>query len=111
MLSYYHINRFITNLLRIAFEDQQDPEAILNPISLRQFICEVLDLSYNRTEASREELRTAKFKMKIVPVKQLWHFYDATTDLYEYQVLNPAVGQETQKLNGTFEDRNSQIQD
>ena len=43
-LSYYHVSRFISSILRLSFEHKENPDAVLHPISLRQFVCENLDL-------------------------------------------------------------------
>ena len=49
-LSYYHVSRFISNLLRMAFEESKSREtSTLDKISLRQFICVNLDLKYQQT--------------------------------------------------------------
>ena len=49
-LSYYHVSRFIGNILRIAFEEGTvDKTAMLNPVSLRQFVFNGLDLKYSKT--------------------------------------------------------------
>ena len=45
-LSYYHVNRFISSILKLSFEHDDAKDDVLNPVSLRQFVCSNLDLKY-----------------------------------------------------------------
>lgn len=54
-LSYFHVSRFISNILRLAFEESSETvnsDRVLNPVSLHQFVCESLELKYRRTADS-----------------------------------------------------------
>ncbi len=49
-LSYFHVSRFIGNILSLAAEDNTlNSQAILNPVTLRQFVFEGLNLKYQKT--------------------------------------------------------------
>jgi hypothetical protein len=51
-LSYYHVSRFIGNILSLAHEETSSPQAILNQVTLRQFVFDGLDLRYSKTKQS-----------------------------------------------------------
>ena len=51
-LSYYHVSRFIGSILKLAFEERDmkaAAEEVLNPITLRQFVFQALDMRYKET--------------------------------------------------------------
>ena len=72
-LSYYHVSRFISNTLKLAFEDGQTKDK--SPIgqeSLRQFLFKSLDLQYKKSAESRDMLDRAHFNMRDSEVKKIW---------------------------------------
>ena len=70
-LSYYHVSRFIGDILMLSSEDAQ-PQVGAGQVSLRQFICNALDLKYKRTQESQDLIARAHFNMQVGPVRQLW---------------------------------------
>ena len=56
LISYFHVSRFISNILQLAFEDSKASPQARGPISLRQFVCEALELGYEQTVESRDML-------------------------------------------------------
>ena len=46
LISYFHVSRFISNILQLAFDDSQTNPKALSPVSLRQFVCDALELGY-----------------------------------------------------------------
>lgn len=46
-LAYFQVSQFISNILRLAYEDNDEVKGnVLNQISLRQFVCNALAMRY-----------------------------------------------------------------
>mmetsp|Transcript_180 Transcript_180/g.324 ORF Transcript_180/g.324 Transcript_180/m.324 type:complete len:83 (+) Transcript_180:1615-1863(+) len=61
-LMYYHVSRFISNMLHLALNtDENKLQAELPPMSLRQFVCYGLDLPYKKSQESHDLLNTEQF--------------------------------------------------
>ena len=92
LISYFHVSRFISNILQLAFEDNKTNPKALSPVSLRQFVCDSLELGYEQTVESRDMLlRPGQFgkateePVALSPAQQLMAAIAAikTFDLYD----------------------------